>query len=1747
MNIFDFREKLITAYQDFSRSFAEIKAPDIYEKVNQAYKNEEFHPSPLMQINPDFKKGKSIDELVSRGVLEKECREIFRLKHERGGESKILQLYRHQTDAIEVAQRNESYVLTTGTGSGKSLGYFIPIVNHVLRRQREGKPCPGIKAIVVYPMNALCNSQKQELTKYLNWGFDEGKSPVTFAAYTGQEKQNERDSISQNPPHILLTNYVMLELIMTRLQETDRAIRQHAGNLEFLVLDELHTYRGRQGADVAMLVRRIQERFNKKLICIGTSATMTSEGTREQRDEQVAKVAGDLFGQEISPDNIIRETLKPTTNQPDNLDSKDFPHTLRQALETGIDENVTTCEELANNPLAHWVERNLGLSREEDGTLVRIQPRSLENAAKQLADECDLKEIDHCRERLQDFLLKAHRIKNQDGRNFFAFRLHQFISGAGNVYSTLEKQNDRYLTLNGQQFDPKDRKRLFPVCFCRACGQEYFPVLAEGTAKRPTAFQARELTYRASDTEDQKSGYLMPDNDSSFDPEKLEENYPSDWLETKGGKLLIRQTYRPYIPVERLVDTDGNVADQGLRMLFIPGSFRFCLNPKCTAVFRGTRNEISKLSGLTSEGRTSATTSLMLSGLQLLNSTTLEDKTKKILGFIDNRQDASLQAGHFNDFLHVLLIRSALIEAIRSQGSLMDENLTQGVFDGLKLDYQEYASNPEAKGFKVTNTQRAFRDVMGYRLYQDLKRGWRITSPNLEQLKLLSFQYKGIEDCCQDEGEWQPDGKRHADIPKESRKIVADLSSEVRQKIATDLLDRMRQELCIKTFYLEPESQERIRNLSATELKEPWGFTEDENVRNLVSCYYMIPRPQKAARTMRRRDSNLHFISDRSRFGRWLRSELNYRSNDQKVFNGIMDFLLKVLEIYGIVESRELADGLKGYRIVASVLEWHPGDESEQSESNPYFYQLYRSVAEMLRQNDCELHRLEAREHTAQVETEIRIEREQRFRQGLENAKDQKGLPLLFCSPTMELGVDISSLNTVFMRNVPPTPANYIQRSGRAGRSGDPALVVTYCSAKSPHDQHFFTDPQRMVAGEVSPPSIDLANEDLVRSHLHAVWLTETEANLGSSVQDNLDTEDLDKLPLREEINQQITSVKVNQRAKERSQWLMENLKKHLTEGNAYWYRDAWPDSVIDGAGLRLGKAFDRWRSLFRATIKQMDRAHAILNKLGSNQKIIDAAKRRHDEANQQMKLLRSEQTAFHSDFHTYRYLATEGFLPGYNFPRLPLLAFIPGRKIPSARQSFLSRPRFLGLYEFGPQSIIYHEGSTYRVQRTILTARDADSESDLTTIPVQTARICTHCGYGHFEKEKDFERCVHCDKPLEGRRLTSLYRIEQVSTRRVTRINSDMEERQRQGFEMATTLRFADNSGELRRRRIELRHEKKPIAEICYAPAATLWRINLGWMRRKEKSIYGFAINPDTGEWAKNTDASAAAASDSISKDAPKQTITPFVEDTRNVLIFEPKLELSPEARITLQFALKGGIEKEFQLEEAELAVEPLPDEEKRTSILFYEASEGGAGVLTRLVNDPETVKRIARRALEICHFDSQSGRWNGHVDSKDLENREGECEAGCYRCLLSFYNQHDHPSINRKNREMLEFLCQMVHCHPTFSDISGEKLQEESESSLEQEWIQYLKDNQYRLPDKGQFPIENLTRPDFVYDGCQALVYIDGPHHQSPTQGMRDANQTRQLEDLGYTVVRFSTDRDRWPEILSEYPWVFGSPSKT
>lgn len=434
----------------------------------------------------------------------------------------------------------------------------------------------------------------------------------------------------------------------------------------------------------------------------------------------------------------------------------------------------------------------------------------------------------------------------------------------------------------------------------------------------------------------------------------------------------------------------------------------------------------------------------------------------------------------------------------------------------------------------------------------------------------------------------------------------------------------------------------------------------------------------------------------------------------------------------------------------------------------------------------------------------------------------------------------------------------------------------------------------------------------------------------------------------------------------------------------------------------------------------------------------------------------------------------------------------------------------------------------------------------------MREARLCPACGYGHFGPDAEAERCVSCHTLLErGLHLKSLYRVDNVSTRRVTRITSDEEERQRQGYETQTTLQFAEKNGALQVIRGVVRGSGEDLLDLQYGPAATVWRINLGWRRRKEKKIFGFNIDVVTGRWTKDAQAPEASADDDEGEGkVVPQRIVPFVEDRRNVLVISPKKRLQLVEMATLQYALKRGIEREFQLEEAELMAEPLPDTERRNAILFYESAEGGAGVLTQLAIDPTSLRRVAARALEMCHCQKDGARWQpDHLVDID----EG-CEAGCYRCLLSYYNQPDHLNVDRRSETVLALLCRLTEAELTTG--SGGRSPKEhcdelyrlSGSSLERAWLETVKRHGHRLPDRAQHLIpEHATRPDFEYVASQTLIYVDGPHHQHDQQKRLDATISERLEDAGYTVIRFVSDRRAWPAIFARYPDVFGKAMET
>jgi superfamily II DNA/RNA helicase len=1751
MNIFEHRDKLVSDYAAYTRSFIKIRDLRVRSFVETSLGGGVFWPEPLIQLNPTFLPAGTVEDLVDSGVLSSPCLKIFRIdKTDEDHTGKPLLLHTHQKEAILKAKEGKSYVLTSGTGSGKSLTYIVPIVDHVLRNG-SGK---GIQAIVVYPMNALANSQNEELGKFLEKGFPDG-SPVRFARYTGQEKNEERENIRTNPPDILLTNYMMLELLLTRHE--DAKVVEAAQNLSFLVFDELHTYRGRQGADVAMLIRRCRQAFGaKNLICVGTSATMASGGTSEDQKRQVAEVATTLFGEHFEKHQIIGETLERATSEL-NFNNQKVLERLKKAVSE--EENPpNSYGDFSSHPLASWIESVFGVRAEaETGRLIRQTPRRLEgesiqgqaSAAVELAKLTDCS-TELCGRILRKFLLAGsdESMKRSASSRFplFAFRLHQFFTRGDTVWSTLETPSNRYLDIAKKVSKPGEPgKPLFPMVFCRMCGCEYYRVKRSISGDR-TKLEARE-DRRDPDDDGSNDGYLYFSESQPWPREQgqaLLDRLPDFMKEPhpRGG-LRVKSQYLKDVPTPVCVAADGALVSDGdgLEATLIPRNFNFCLNPECGVIYtRNQRSERAKLATLGVDNRSTATTILAIRSLiELQSDRELERKARKLLSFTDNRQDASLQAGHFNDFAQVALLRSALHRATQSQKTgLGHGELSASVFREMNLNFEEYAADPYVRGPAKTATGDALRKVIEYYLYRDLQRGWRVTAPNLEDCGLLVFDYLGLDGAdglIQDSEIWEKgifQGQNFIEIPKELKPC----GREDLEQIFRTLLDVLRRGLAVKVDVLDREKQLDLVDTTKARLLEGtvWYLEDTRELTNSAVAY-----PRKRASD---RESGL-FISSYGGFGQYLKrtiSPLLSKGSEfgRKQIDEIIAFLFLALKRYGIVEQVRGGDGGPGYQINSDALRWMPADGTIRPidrtrlvsageippEVNEYFLTCYKTFVDL----KC---LLEAREHTAQVTSEDREERETRFRSG--------DLPLLFCSPTMELGVDIAQLNIVNLRNVPPTPANYSQRSGRAGRGGQPALVYTFCAGRSPHDQFYFREPGKMVAGSVTPPRIDICNRDLMRSHIHSIWMEVVKPDLGKTLTQVIElTQEGGKLPLRvkESYAKLLDNPAHRAKALAKCENLLKGIKKELEE--AAWFHGNWAKEVLDQIHRSFDGACERWRSLYRAAMRQRHIHHQIVGDPSRSDAERNHSRRLRAQAESQIRILTEADGMFEGDFYSYRYFAAEGFLPGYNFPRLPLSAYVPGRRRRRGADEFISRPRFLAISEFGPRALVYHEGSRYRVYKVNLDfgSDDIESTHELSTVLMKR---CTSCGYAHIESGGAIEVCARCGASLEKpSEIPNLVHLQNVSLKLAQRITCDEEERQRFGYKLISSYRFPEVGGKLDRKDAVVYSGDTPVLRLSYGDSTDLFRINLGWANQKPTEESGFKLDLERGYWARNQ--ADSEDSDDATTEGRFQRVVPYVKDTKNALVmrFEPVRE--QDVMAALQAAFKESIQKLFQLEPRELSCEPMPSPKTRSEILFYEASEGGAGVLRQIVEDPDVIPRLARCALEICHYDPDTLADKGG----------GVCGMACYECLLDYGNQPDHKHLNRESIKLiLQELSRSV-CKPSGGVGSREErmvaLRKACDSKLEKRWIDLIDKYMLRPPSDAQHLIESCsTRPDFFYREFNAAIYIDGPPHDEPDQIRKDEIISTRLMESGYIVVRFHHKAD-WEEILRSHPDIFGAISR-
>jgi hypothetical protein len=1476
----------------------------------------------------------------------------------------------------------------------------------------------------------------------------------------------------------------MLELFMVRPQEFDFVDRATA-NLQFIVFDELHTYRGRQGADVALLVRRLKERSgNSDVLCIGTSATMIAgeSQTKKERCQAVADYATKIFGKKFAVEQVVEEKLKRiTTNS-----AKPNAQLVNNALDAKIPSQL---EDFLSNPFVAWIESVFGIKEIPDGSLKRQVPISLREGAVRLSKFTGRDE-GFCERKLRQFFLTAVKFKLENDDPVFAFKLHQFITQGKTIYASLEKPEDRYLGIDAQYYssDGDKEKILFPIKFCRVCGKEYY-LIRKDEDKRIFFPESEEII----DLENSKEGYLfLPPDDFEWEMQ----DYPSDWL-TNSGR--VKKNIRPYIPKKYFVDINGSFIENKSKgyypVWFQPKPFLICQN--CGEYYsRRNKLDFKKLSGLSSEGRSTATTVLSSNAILESYKGEIRESAQKILSFTDNRQDASLQAGHFNDFIQVAILRSSLYAALE-EGNLTFDTLPAAVTRKMNLSILEIAQNKDLKpGTPQANkVKQIFENLIEYRLIQDLRRGWRVVQPNLEQCGLLIIDYLGLEELSKDESAWD-DVSSMKKLKPEERKIILKV-----------ILDYMRRKLAIKAQSLEETYLQQLKKTVNQNLDEAWSFEDNEYLQR--SYRFRLPEP------------NIQIpwsfsLGQTSQLGQYVKKQLNLTSEN---YVDTIESIIKPLSAYGLLTLDQQNDQPYA-QIDIGVLNWKKGNGTPQvdpiyskqakgkkykrpsPEANEFFSDLYKKTDNIFRD-------IIGQEHTAQIKPEEREIREDKFR--------QSEIKALFCSPTMELGIDIADLQMVHLRNVPPTPANYAQRSGRAGRSGDPALIMTYCSAYSGHDQYYFKRNRDMVSGIVKPPRIDLDNKELILSHIHAIWLAKLKLWLGESLSEIVDL-DLEGYPIRTDIK---TSIERNE------EWIngcirdVMNVLGHLIE-RIDWLNEENIKSYLINASTNFDNALNRFRELYRAASLQWDNANEKLKHPIKDKKLKDKFRRLRDEAEYQKDLLCNLGGRYEdSDYYPYRYFASEGFLPGYNFPRLPIRAFVPHKK-----GQYISRHRFLAISEFGPGNIIYHDGGRFIVDRLYSPPGGLKTRKYL-------AKICHNCGY--FIKDVDANNCDNCQSPMDAQSssILPLLELTNVHTYRRDKITSDEEERMRFGYGLSTHFRFSPLPGN-KKNKIEANicdEGGKSIMSAIYAPASELYRINHKWKNSKEN---GFLIDIESGEFLPRNE---NGDNKPPSQEVNKEVVSLYVHDVSNILLIYPgpEMSLNEDQLITLQYAIQRGMEQVFQIEESELDSQIIGEKENR-GILFYEATEGGVGILSRLVNDENAFNNIAKAALERCHYDYET-----------LKDQKPECIKACYECLLSYSNQKDHLSLDRKLiKDILKQLSQtLTHKKKEDRDYEAQyrwlRSLTDSGSDIERNFLDSLYQTKRRLPDDAQRKLKDYySMPDFFYEP-NICIFCDGKVHDEPKQIKEDRQTRRGLKQKGYRVIVIRYDKGVMKQI-EEHQDIFG-----
>jgi hypothetical protein len=1736
-------------YTSYVDSFQFYKNPSIQGWVEQK-RNEGrvLYREPFLTLAKPFLGGTSLRSLIDDGTLHEGTRRVF-TKTAGDPDANPVDPFAHQVQAIRQVVAGENTAVTTGTGSGKSFTFYIPVVSSALATidlSREDEFRSPI-AVIIYPMNALANSQYEDIAKRLhgtglrvaNYTGDlkhsEADALKGFTDLTGRETPYDSEVIDRGTLHdqgcdILLTNFKMLEYALVRRRDSHLfQVLAEGGRLKYLVLDEMHTYSGRQGADMALLVRRFKEKTGTagSLVCIGTSATVDS-GDPKQAAQVIANFASHLFGEQFQADHVVQEQYdQPVTPNPAAgglyLSPEPVPGSrVEQARGLSSDEDVvsTLGPALVEGEVTpESVKRSLPVAWIEHAAWSGVQ--SLQALAESYSTEVRPgSTTEQALIEIEAALMLASATKVPGPRNepigLFTPKVHAFFSQGLPVTRCMRSSDEApHLSETGQSTclmcagEGVMDVPAFPVVFCTSCGQDYYVASDTGGQLVSRDFLATN--------ESGTPVYVMTDE---WD-EDIVQVLP-EYLKTNG---TARKGKEGGVPERtKVCDQCGNVGD-GCRHDSLRDAVKVCvpflLCPSCEVRYTGSHSEYNKFFQVGTVGRATATDVLVEGMLK-----NLDRKPKpQVMAFTDNQQDSSFQAAHLRAMSRRFHFRRAVIEGVRAAVQA-NPNARPDTADVAAAAFAAMEKTKTLPSFTRDSDAAIDLDeddttslaASRYQRYlkagvlMEVSGGPRKAQPNLEDTGLLVVDYKGLTRDKVIKAIRENDKTKHLEFLRAYAASDPDMVMDLLRAI----LDTMRRQRALVSNNAQGPAAAfsdpvKFRSDVLDEINESAYFHGGPDLPMRPTVYDEKSQSKKGA-VIRRLAGQIKpdgtDAPHTTTLTRWLKQEIDtsMASGDAKrtireahAFLMLANLVLPVSNGMVVNEARLVytpSTASTGYRCPRCAARWiftKPRNcprcvrvklREDREGRDDFFRKQYTAPLN-------EAIRVEAHEHTGSLDGDTRKTIETRFR----TATDP--LNVLVCTPTMELGVDIGSLSAVFMRNVPPSPANYAQRQGRAGRAAQPSTVVTFCAAQGrsgTHDQYFFKRPDRIIAGKIAAPRFLLDNEALLRSHLNALILGAREEDLPDDL-----------------------SAWV--RLGESAGGITAEFKTSLNE-----FITAHRDTLIARGMAAFRDVFNNAQSvteyLVAKTIDEfvdaLDRDMQALvtydNDLKSEWEAINAKAtaegldKSDDRRRRTIESIMRKIRAGRGDYYPLAWLAQRGFLPTYAFPRRAVLLRFNNREQPRVRS------RSIALREFAPGNSIYHLGNRYQVTKASF-GRDAAENT--------TEFLFCKCGtFLDRNQAIGASRCPECDAPLsEGTKFDAAMPVTDGYAVQRDNVGADSEERLRQGYRIETAYRLppVGTSG------YDITLTNGQTIAATYAHLGTLVQANTGLIRSDER----FSLCTNCRTW--NPDDDHFGDKRDCDKDTDLLTdVVLYNEGTHDMLIFDvvataPKdatdTDYPDKYAQTFAQALIAAMGTHFGVELNELGAHIFPHPNGDNTplgrrILLYEYDEGGIGVLDRICN-PDTWSAIAERALDILHV-TADGAESPHA-----------CLDSCYECLRTFYNQWNHEDLDRSLvLPTFEASRGNVTIIPRDTSDDWDAVINKFDSHTERQMVERLKAERLPAPitaHKGLPTDQPFINADLYWhgNGLNVVVLLNGSIHDDPTVAVQDKIKRRQLKDLGYTVV--------------------------